>query len=248
MFLQKFLALKYTEKKIEPYVLQQADKIIIVYKIIEPYVLKHVKEKPEILYNKVDCEKFSKSEKIETLPNPLVISVGRLIKEKNHECLIKSMKNVNAHCIIIGNGDRYKELENLIKELDLEDKIKIKKSVPNQNIQNYYRSAQVFALAYDPELEGVPIPVIEAMAAGLPIVIPFPKTDYSDNLENTVIFSERNAESFSKNIDKILSDPDMAKELSEKSITKSKEFDSNVIEKREAQLYEEIISEKTPKE
>ena len=53
------------------------------------------------------------SEKIETLPNPLVISVGRLIKEKNHECLIKSMKNVNAHCIIIGNGDRYKELENL---------------------------------------------------------------------------------------------------------------------------------------
>ena len=46
----------------------------------------------------------------------------------------------------------------------------------------------------------------------------------------------------------ILSDPDMAKELSEKSITKSKEFDSNVIEKREAQLYEEIISEKTPKE
>ena len=246
--LKKFLALKYTEKKIEPYVLQQADKIIIVYKIIEPYVLKHVKEKPEILYNKVDCEKFSKSKKIETLPKPLVISVGRLIKEKNHECLIKSMKNVNAHCIIIGNGDRYKELENLIKELDLEDKITIKKSVPNQNIQNYYRSAQVFALAYDPELEGVPIPVIEAMAAGLPIVIPFPKIEYSDNLENTVICSERNAESFSKNIDKILSDPDMAKELSEKSITKSKEFDSNVIEKREAQLYEEIISEKTPKE
>ena len=124
----------------------------------------------------------------------------------------------------------------------------MKKSIPNDVIQDYYKSAQVFALAYDPELEGVPIPVIEAMAAGLPIVIPFPKTDYSDNLENTVIFSERNAESFSKNIDKILSDPDMAKELSEKSITKSKEFDSNVIEKREAQLYEEIISEKTPKE
>ena len=61
------MALKYTEKLIEPFVLQQAQKITIVYKIIEPYVLKHVKEKPEILYNKVDCKRFSNSQKIEGL-------------------------------------------------------------------------------------------------------------------------------------------------------------------------------------
>ena len=39
--LKKFLALKYTEKIIEPYVLQNADKITIVYKIIESYVKNH---------------------------------------------------------------------------------------------------------------------------------------------------------------------------------------------------------------
>ena len=246
--LKKFLALKYTEKLIEPYVLQHAQKITIVYKIIEPYVLKHTKEKPEVLYNKVNCEKFSNSKKIESFSTPLIISVGRLIEEKNHHCLIRAMKNLDAYCVIIGNGDRYNELQNLIKKLDLENKIAIEKSVPNESIQNYYKSAEVFALAYDPDLEGVPIPVIEAMATGLPIVIPFPNTEYSDNLENTVVFSERNAEAFSKNIEKILKNSDVAKELSEKSINKSKEFDSSIIEKREAEIYEEIVSGKTPKE
>ena len=240
--LKKFLALKYTEKLIEPFVLKQANKITIVYKIIESYVLKHLNEKPEILYNKVNCEKFSNSSIIKSLPNPLIISVGRLIKEKNHQCLIKSMQNIDAHCLIIGDGDRYKELQDLIKKLNLEKKVLMKKSIPNDVIQDYYKSAQVFALAYDPELEGIPIPVIEAMAAGLPIVIPFPKHNYSDNLENTAIFSHTNPDSFSENIKKILDNSEKAKELAKKSLIKSKEFDSTIIEKREAEIYEEIIS------
>jgi glycosyltransferase involved in cell wall biosynthesis len=240
--LKKFLALKYTEKLIEPFVLKQANKITIVYKIIESYVLKHLNEKPEILYNKVNCEKFSNSSIIKSLPSPLIISVGRLIKEKNHQCLIKSMQNIDAHCLIIGDGDRYKELQDLIKKLNLEKKVLMKKSIPNDVIQDYYKSAQVFALAYDPELEGIPIPVIEAMAAGLPIVIPFPKHNYSDNLENTAIFSHTNPDSFSENIKKILDNSEKAKELAKKSLIKSKEFDSTIIEKREAEIYEEIIS------
>ena len=56
--LKKFLALKYTEKFIEPFVLETADKITAVFKIIEPYVLKHSTKVPEILHNKIDYEKF----------------------------------------------------------------------------------------------------------------------------------------------------------------------------------------------
>lgn len=245
--LRKFLALKYTEKFIEPYVLKHANKITIVYKIIEPYVLKHDGKKPEVLYNKVDCDRFNNSIKIESLPNPLVISVGRLIKEKNHQCLIEAMKNLDAFCIIIGDGECNEELQSLVKKLDIENKIIFKKNIPNKDIQNYYKSAQVFALAYNPKLEGVPIPVIEAMAARLPVVIPFPENKYSDNLENTVIFSKRNSESFSENIKKILEDSQLAKKLSEKSFKKSKEFDFSIIEKREAQIYEEIMSKKNLK-
>ena len=238
---KKYLALKYTERFIEPYVLKRASKITIVFKIIEPYVLRHVGVKPELLYNKIDYERFSNAVSKEELASPLVISVGNLIKEKNHECLIKAMKNLNTNFLIIGKGAQKNKLQNLIKKENLEKKITIKEFVPHEEIQDYYKSAQVFALAYDPELEGLPMPVMEAMASGLPVVIPYPKEGYSDGLEDVAVFSKRNSVSFFKNIKKLLDDPVLHKDFSRKSLLKAKDFDSKKIEKREAEIYKELI-------
>jgi len=240
--IKKFFALKYTEKFIEPYVVKKASKITIVFKIIEPYVIRLGGKKPELLYNKIDYERFSNAKPIDSLPKPLVISVGNLIKEKNHECVIKAMKNLDAHCLIIGKGQHQSKLLKLIKKENLENKIIIKESVPHNEIQNYYKSANIFALAYDPELEGIPIPIMEAMAVGLPVVIPYPKENYSDGLEDIAIFSKRNPDAFSMNIKKLLDDPFLQKKFSQKSQMKAKDFDSIRIEKRESEIYSELIS------
>lgn len=242
--LKKYVSLKYTQKFIEPYVLKNADKITIVYKIIEPYVLRHNVKRPELLYNKINLKQFSSAVPIESLAKPLIISVGNLSKEKNHQCIIEAMKELDAHCLIIGNGNMYDELIELIKINNLEKKITIKKSVPHKEIQNYYKSAKIFALAYDPELEGLPMPVIEAMASGLPVVIPYPKKGISDGLEETAIFVERSPRSFSKNIKNLIKDPTLHQKISEKSLKKAKEFDSNVLEKRESEIYSKLIVDK----
>jgi len=239
--LKKFLSLKYTEKFIEPFVLKSADKITMVFKIIEPYVRKHVDKKPELLHNKVDFERFSNALPLTSLPKPLIISVGRLIPEKNHQCIIKAMEKINAHCLIIGDGPQYSELKNLIKNSKNKEKITIKKSVPNNEIPRYYKSAQIFVLAYDPELEGLPIPVIEAMSAGLPVVIPYLKEGYSEGLEDVVIFSKRDSASFAKNIKILLSNPELQKKYSQISQNKAKNFDINKIERKEANSYRELM-------
>ena len=242
--LKKYVSLKYTQKFIEPYVLKNADKITIVYKIIEPYVLRHNVKRLELLYNKINLKQFSSGIPIESLAKPLIISVGNLIKEKNHQCVIKAMKELDAHCLIIGNGNIYDELMELIKNNNLENKITIKKSVPHKEIQNYYKSAKIFALAYDPELEGLPMPVIEAMASGLPVVIPEPNKNFSDGLENIAVFSERTPKSFSEKISKLLDDKAFYHEMSLRCKKKALEFDQNVIENREREIYEELIVKK----
>ena len=239
--IKKFLALKYTERFVEPFVLKKANKITAVFKIIEPYVLKHIGKKPEILYNKADLEKFQKASLIKTLPKPLIISVGRLTDIKNHQILVKAMKEINANLLIIGDGELYDNLINLIKKLKLEKKIQIKKSVPNKEIQNYYKSSQIFALAYTPELEGIPLPIIEAMATGLPIIIPFLKPGFEEGLERVALFSHPNPKSFSENIKKLLDNNELLKEFSEKSLIKSHEFDSKKIEARECEIYSELM-------
>jgi len=240
---KKFLALTFTNKMLEPYVIQRADKITIVYKIIESYVQKLKGNAPELLYNGIDCERFATAKELDDLPKPLILSVGNLINVKNHECLIKAMKEVNANCLIIGKGELHDNLVNLIHKLHLENKITIKEKVPNNEIQNYYKSAKVFALAYDPELEGIPKPVIEALATGLPVVVPFPKKGFSDGLEDVGVLSERTPHSFAKNIQKLLSNEDLWEQYSRRSLKKSQEFDTRKIEKRESEIYAQLISQ-----
>jgi len=240
---KKYLALKYTEKFIEPFVLETADKITVVYKIIEPYVLKHSSKKPEILHNKVDCERFANGSNLESLPKPLILSVGALIQVKNHQCLIEAMEGIDAHLLIIGNGELYPDLIKLIKKLGLEKKVTIIKSVSHDKIQDYYNSAQFFSLAYNTEVEGLPMPVMEAMASGLPVIIPFPKKGFSEDLEDVAIFSELNPKSFSEKFELLLNNSKLREKFAEKSLCKARDFDSKKIEKREAQIYSDLLKD-----
>jgi len=60
---KKYLRLKYLEKFIEPFVIQQANKITIVYRIIEPYIIKKGGKNFELLYNRIDLSQFSNGRK-----------------------------------------------------------------------------------------------------------------------------------------------------------------------------------------
>jgi glycosyltransferase involved in cell wall biosynthesis len=237
--LKKFLALKYSEKFIEPFVLQNADKIIIVYKIIEPYVLKHTCTQPELLYNKVDCKKFFNAKVINGLNKPLILSIGNLIDSKNHKLLIQSMNNINANLLIIGKGELQKELEDEIKSNRLENKVSIIESVTYDKIPEYYKSADVFALAYDPKQEGLPMPVMEAMSAGIPVVIP--KSLDSEELVDAVQFSERNVEGFCKAINQLLENTELKEKFIVKGLQKAQKFDITKLETRESEIYKELI-------
>ena len=80
------------------------------------------------------------------------------------------MKNIEGHLLIIGNGELFSELNELIIKYKIQSKVTIKKSVPNDQIQKYYKSAKIFTLAYNTKVESLPIPVMESMAAGCEVV------------------------------------------------------------------------------
>ena len=237
--LKKFLVLKYLEKFVEPYVLKNADKITIVYKIIEPYVLKYTSNVPELLYNKIDYEKFLNARQINELAKPMIISVGNLIESKNHSLLVESMQYIDGNLLIIGNGELYDFLVKEIKSKNLENKVTILKSIPYEDIPSYYKASDIFALAYDPNQEGLPMPVMEAMASGIPVVVP--ESEDTKGWDDSIIFCERSVKAFSEKINELLKNKTKQVEYVNNALEIAKKFDISKLEKREAEIYQELI-------
>jgi glycosyltransferase involved in cell wall biosynthesis len=103
----------------------------------------------------------------------VLISAGRLAKEKNWDTLIKAAAEVigeipDVRLVILGEGDERKELEKLVKQLGLSGKVDLPGVVPFEEVPNYLAAADLFCFASVSETQG--LVTMEAMAVGLPVV------------------------------------------------------------------------------
>lgn len=99
-----------------------------------------------------------------------LLNVGTLKTQKNQALLIRALalfpNRTDVHLLILGEGALRAELEALVKTLGLEAQV----SMPGfaTNPEHYFSSADLFVLSSD--WEGLPTVVIEALAAGTPVV------------------------------------------------------------------------------
>ena len=107
--------------------------------------------------------------------NKILLFVGRLTKEKNLDFLIQTFKMVhdkNPHTtlVITAQGPLEAELKKLAisLDLDLERDIVFTGAVPYDTLVQVYYAADLFVFASLTETQGLVL--IEAMAAGLPVV------------------------------------------------------------------------------
>ncbi|MFC1711916.1 glycosyltransferase family 4 protein [Patescibacteria group bacterium] len=107
-----------------------------------------------------------------------ILYVGRLVKEKGLEDLIKAfnklkVKNYKVKLTIIGSGEEEKNIKRLVNELSLEKFVKIKQ-VLYKNIVYEYQKADIFCLLSKPTKywqEYSSRALTEAIACGLPSVV-----------------------------------------------------------------------------
>lgn len=103
----------------------------------------------------------------------LIVSVGRLIKSKNFDRLIRIFHKLNVEgwkLVIIG-GDALKQnnsisLQKLVERLDLEQSVYFTGNI--KDVDQYLQKASIFA--FTSSSEGFPNVIGEAMSAGLPVV------------------------------------------------------------------------------
>lgn len=240
----KFIKFLYTSKKIESFCLKNADAVICVYEFIVPYVKKMGGKNIQVIYNKVNLQNFSP----EVLPKfknkvPTIISVGRLIDQKNHMYVLQAIKDMDVKLFIIGDGPNLQKLTNFIKNEKISKKVEIIKSVTNDDLAKYYTSAEIYVQPME-NLGGIPIPILEAMACGLCIVMSKHTNDYSEIIDDSVYFVDNNPNSFKIAFEKILLDDDLKNKLRAKSLETIKKISGEKMETAELEVYKKLRRDK----
>lgn len=125
----------------------------------------------------VDVKKFIPSE-IE-LTFPLFLAVGRLVEKKAPHLTILAFAKVQkeisgARLLVIGDGPLRKKCEDLIQSLGLEQSVELLGAQSHDRVIGSMRDATAFVQhsieAASGDCEGLPNSILEAAAAGLPVI------------------------------------------------------------------------------
>lgn len=99
----------------------------------------------------------------------ILLSVGELIERKNHEPVIRAIKELHdgtIHYVLVGDGDLYEYLNSVIKGLNLERQVHLLGY--RRDINRLCNSADIFVM---PSLqEGLSVALMEAMSCGKPVI------------------------------------------------------------------------------
>ena len=130
----------------------------------------------EIIYNGVNTNLFNPDlPKTHKKGSPQLLFVSGLRKYKNTDVLISIMSKLtqifpDVHLQIVGTGNEYEHLKNLIVEKHLETKIELVGKIMDEKIlRQYYASCDLYISASS--LEACPVSPFEAMSCGKPLVL-----------------------------------------------------------------------------
>jgi glycosyltransferase involved in cell wall biosynthesis len=98
----------------------------------------------------------------------IILAVGRLVYYKGFEYLIRAMREVDGHLLIVGEGPLHADLEREASVHGVERKVSFLGSVAD--VAPYYHASDVFALSSSMRSEAFGMVQIEAMTCGVPVV------------------------------------------------------------------------------
>jgi len=182
------------------------------------YVAKKLEEYHEwveVIPTGIDINRFKNGdgERIkERYGDKIVLYVGRIVKEKNIDLILKVAKMVDATFIIGGEGPYLNELK---KKAEGIENVVFTGFIRDEELPDFYKAADVFAFPSTYETQG--IVVLEAMAAGTPVVAANARAtpEFIEEGKNGYLFEPANANDFAEKIVMAMEDDEMGRNAME---------------------------------
>lgn len=206
--------IKVYSKLITKYILPKAEKIIVVSKDIEKQLNCLGLKLTQTIQNPIVFDDGYKITEELTKFKPFILAVGRLHDQKNFKLLIESFKksksNHEMKLLIIGEGQKRDELQELINTYKLQSNIYLLGQ--KDNIKDYYLQCEIFVLSS--KYEGFPNVLIEALSNNCACIstdCPTGPREIIKNNDNGLLIKSENIDEMIKSIDGLYFDENMKK-------------------------------------
>ena len=177
----------------------------------------------------------------------VLISVGRLAKEKNWETLLAAAAQVikkrhDVRLALIGDGDNRETLETYVEELRIAGQVEFIGNVPFEDIPSYLSAADLFCFASTTETQG--LATMEALAARLPVVA-VDATGTRDVIDDGQqgFLTMNDSESLARAIERVIRDENLRQRFRIKAWEKAQTFEMKRQAERLVQVYEQAIED-----
>lgn len=193
-------------------------------------------------FDNVIVDRNKKREELEIPKGAIVLlTIGEMIKRKNHETALRALAkltNDNYIFLICGRGELESYLKSIAVNLGIEEKVRFlgfRNDIPEICI-----ASDIFV--FPSYQEGLPVSVMEAMSAGLPIVASRIRgnTDLIQDGNGGFLHEPEDYLGIAKSIDKMIEDESLRAKMSVRNKEEVKKYDKQVVKDRMRELYENL--------
>jgi glycosyltransferase involved in cell wall biosynthesis len=177
----------------------------------------------QVVSNGVDLQSFTPGQPRTSLrqryglrdDRPVILSVGRLSGEKRLDVLLHAVQRLTqpVQAVIAGAGPQHGPLARRARRLGLTDRVSFLGHVPDTDLPDLYRLADVFAIASEAELQS--LATMEAMASGLPVVAAdaYALRELVNHRSNGFLFSIGNGDEMARHLDLLAAEPGLRRRM-----------------------------------
>lgn len=173
-----------------------------------------------------------------------ILSVGELNDNKNQKTIISALTLPNlekVHYLIVGDGIRRSQLEAYAAALKVNDRVHFLGY--RNDVAELLHASDVFV--FPSCREGLPVALMEAMAAGIPVVASRIRgnVDLIENEVNGFLCDPTDEKSFADHISMLLANDVLANSFSERSKEKIKKYDTENVLRAAQEIYRSVLDQ-----
>jgi alpha-1,3-rhamnosyl/mannosyltransferase len=183
------------------------------------------------------------------LPDPYILYVGNLEPRKNLPMLLTAFQSLprrlkERYSLVIAGAEGWHAngLRKALRPLQKGGKVILTGYVPQSRLSDLYRGASLFA--YPSYYEGFGLPVLEAMACGVPVI-----SSDSSSLPEVVgdagiLVDPFLAGEWSETMARVLSDENLQKEIGQRGLNQARMFTWERCAGETIRIYQRVLGER----